>query len=156
MAALVSVGLGVRGVLAGVLLLTSLLACSETTGPALAPLAPELPRPRLAVTVRDAGTQAPVTGAQVVTSAGGTRVGAVTDASGHALLPALPPGRYTVVVRRIGYTATTVTLRIPAARDVPRDTAAAAATGAAARVVPLQITLASAPTCTLGWSAPRR
>jgi TonB-dependent starch-binding outer membrane protein SusC len=55
--------------------------------------------------VTDRLTGAPVTGVSLLLE--GTRLGATADDSGQYRIAGIPPGRYTVSARRIGYTRTT-------------------------------------------------
>ncbi len=51
--------------------------------------------------VRDASTKKPLPGANVLIQ--GTQLGAATDLDGHYVIPRVPPGRYTLVARYVGY-----------------------------------------------------
>src|SRR5688572_27559299 len=59
---------------------------------------------KLTGTVTDAATNQPLEGVQVLLQ--GTGYGGVTQSNGRFFIIALPPGTYTVVVRRIGYQTT--------------------------------------------------
>src|SRR5512134_677708 len=56
---------------------------------------------RLEGTVRDAGTNVLLEGAQVLLQ--GTGLSALTDSAGKYAFPRVRPGRYTLLARRIGY-----------------------------------------------------
>lgn len=63
-------------------------------------------------TVRDAGTQRPLQGAQVFLP--GTQFGTITNSAGRFLLLNIPPGEVTVRVELIGYTAAEQTVTVTA------------------------------------------
>ena len=71
-------------------------------------------RPGIEVTITNPATQRTIKGAQVFL--GGTRLYALGDSLGRAVVDSVPPGRYAVHTRRIGHVSRVDTLQI-----VPRE-----------------------------------
>ena len=116
-------------------------ACSDRRAELAGPVPMLCPTP-VRVQVRESGTGAPVEGAQVLFRpvengivTGDMILGAISDASGTVLVPAVPPGRYRMVVRRIGFEMTEQVV------DLRRSAPDAAA---------LVVSIAAAPGCFLG------
>lgn len=69
--------------------------------------------------ILNARTGAPVEGAAVRVS--GTEIGVLSDSTAGYRLVDVPPGRHTLVVRRIGFAVNRVTLRVPVGGALRRD-----------------------------------
>ncbi len=74
-------------------------------------------------TVTDAATRRPLAGVQVAIP--GTRVGAVTPASGEFVISNAPSGSQTVTMRRIGFAPASRTVNVPVGSEVRLDVALA-------------------------------
>ncbi|NOZ55282.1 MAG: TonB-dependent receptor [Calditrichaeota bacterium] len=74
------------------------------------------PTGRIKGTVRDAATGSPLPGANVLIK--GTQLGAATDVEGYYVIPKVPPGKYVLVARYIGYKSQEKSVRVRAGEVV--------------------------------------